>query len=55
MKRFLGIFLTVALTASMLVGCGAKADEPANTDATATEETTEATEETAEATEEAAT
>ena len=36
MKRFLGIFLTVALTASMLVGCGAKADEPANTDATAT-------------------
>ena len=58
MKRFLGIFLTVALTASMLVGCGAKADEPANTDAAATEETTEATEETAEtaeATEEAAT
>ncbi len=55
MKRFLGIFLTVALTASMLVGCGAKADEPANTDATATEETTETTEETAEATEEAAT
>ena len=55
MKKFLGIFLTVALTASMLVGCGAKADEPANTDATATEETTEATEETAEATEEAAT
>ena len=54
MKRFLGIFLTVALTASMLVGCGAKADEPANTDAAATEETTEATEETAEATEEAA-
>lgn len=52
MKRFLGIFLTVALTASMLVGCGAKADEPANTDAAATEETTE---ETAEATEEAAT
>lgn len=47
MKRFLGIFLTVALTASMLVGCGAKADEPANTDAAATEETTEATEETA--------
>ena len=44
MKRFLGIFLTVALTASMLVGCGAKADEPANTDAAATEETTEATE-----------
>ncbi|MDY3254856.1 MAG: BMP family ABC transporter substrate-binding protein [Lachnospiraceae bacterium] len=55
MKKFLGIFLTVALTASMLVGCGAKADEPANTDAAATEETTEATEETAEATEEAAT
>lgn len=55
MKRFLGIFLTVALTASLLVGCGAKADEPANTDAAATEETTEATEETAEATEEAAT
>lgn len=55
MKRLLGIFLTVALTASMLVGCGAKADEPANTDAAATEETTEATEETAEATEEAAT
>ena len=55
MKRFLGIFLTVALTASMLVGCGAKADEPANTDAAATGETTEATEETAEATEEAAT
>ena len=55
MKRFLGIFLTVALTASMLVGCGAKADEPANTDAAATEETTETTEETAEATEEAAT
>ena len=55
MKRFLGIFLTVALTASMLVGSGAKADEPANTDAAATEETTEATEETAEATEEAAT
>ena len=55
MKRFLGIFLTVALTASMLVGCGAKADEPANTDAAATEETTEATEETAEATEEVAT
>lgn len=55
MKRFLGIFLTVALTASMLVGCGAKADEPANTDAAATEETTEATEETAEATEETAT
>ena len=55
MKRFLGIFLTVALTASMLVGCGTKADEPANTDAAATEETTEATEETAEATEEAAT
>ena len=55
MKRFLGIFLTVALTASMLVGCGAKADEPANTDGAATEETTEATEETAEATEEAAT
>ena len=55
MKRFLGIFLTVALTASMLVGCGAKADEPANTDAAATEETTEVTEETAEATEEAAT
>lgn len=55
MKRFLGIFLTVALTASMLVGCGAKADEPANTDAAATEETTEATEETTEATEEAAT
>ena len=55
MKKFLGIFLTVALTASMLVGCGAKADEPANTDATATEETTETTEETAEATEEAAT
>lgn len=55
MKRFLGIFLTVALTASMLIGCGAKADEPANTDAAATEETTEATEETAEATEEAAT
>lgn len=55
MKRFLGIFLTVALTASMLVGCGAKADEPANTDATATEETTETTEETTEATEEAAT
>lgn len=55
MKRFLGIFLTVALAASMLVGCGAKADEPANTDAAATEETTEATEETAEATEEAAT
>ena len=55
MKRFLGIFLTVALTASMLVGCGAKADEPANTDAAATEETTEATGETAEATEEAAT
>ena len=55
MKRFLGIFLTVALTASMLVGCGAKADEPANTDAAATEETTEATAETAEATEEAAT
>ena len=55
MKRFLGIFLTVALTASMLVGCGAKADEPANTDAAATAETTEATEETAEATEEAAT
>ena len=54
MKRFLGIFLTVALTASMLVGCGAKADEPANTDAAATEETTEATEETAEATEETA-
>ena len=47
MKRFLGIFLTVALTASMLVGCGAKADEPANTDAAATEETTEATEEAA--------
>ena len=47
MKRFLGIFLTVALTASMLVGCGAKADEPANTDATATEETAEATEEAA--------
>lgn len=47
MKRFLGIFLTVALTASMLVGCGAKAEEPANTDAAATEETTEATEETA--------
>lgn len=47
MKKFLGIFLTVALTASMLVGCGAKADEPANTDAAATEETTEATEETA--------
>lgn len=55
MKKFLGIFLTVALTASMLVGCGAKADEPANTDAAATEETTETTEETAEATEEAAT
>ena len=55
MKRFLGIFLTVALTASMLVGCGAKADEPANTDAAATEETKEATEETAEATEEVAT
>ena len=55
MKRFLGIFLTVALTASMLVGCGAKANESANTDAAATEETTEATEETAEATEEAAT
>lgn len=55
MKKFLGIFLTVALTASMLVGCGAKADEPANTDAAATEETTEATEETVEATEEAAT
>lgn len=55
MKRFLGIFLTVALTASMLVGCGAKADEPANTDAAATEETTETTEETAEATEETAT
>ena len=55
MKKFLGIFLTVALTASMLVGCGAKADEPANTDAAATEETTEVTEETAEATEEAAT
>lgn len=55
MKKFLGIFLTVALTASMLVGCGAKADEPANTDAAATEETTEATEETAEATEETAT
>ena len=55
MKRFLGIFLTVALTASMLVGCGAKADEPANTDAAATEETTEATEETTEATEETAT
>ena len=54
MKRFLGIFLTVALTASMLVGCGAKADEPANTDAAATEETTEATEETTEATEETA-
>ena len=53
MKRFLGIFLTVALTASMLVGCGAKADEPANTDAAATEETTEATEETAEAATEA--
>lgn len=47
MKRFLGIFLTVALTASMLVGCGAKADEPANTDAAATEETAEATEEAA--------
>ena len=55
MKKFLGIFLTVALTASMLVGCGAKADEPANTDAAATEETTEATEETTEATEETAT
>lgn len=47
MKKFLGIFLTVALTASMLVGCGAKADEPANTDAAATEETAEATEEAA--------
>ncbi|MDO4508580.1 MAG: BMP family ABC transporter substrate-binding protein [Lachnospiraceae bacterium] len=47
MKRFLGIFLTVALTASMLVGCGASATaEPADT-AAATEETAEATEEAA--------
>lgn len=47
MKRFLGIFLTVALTASMLVGCGASATaEPVDT-AAAAEETTEATEEAA--------
>ncbi|MDO4189636.1 MAG: BMP family ABC transporter substrate-binding protein, partial [Lachnospiraceae bacterium] len=38
MKRFLGIFMTVALTASMLVGCGATPAAPA-ADSSAAEST----------------
>ena len=45
MKRFLGIFMTVALTASMFVGCGSQATAPAAPVAeTATEETADAAE-----------
>ena len=50
MRRFLGIFMTVALTASMLVGCGQSAAAPAAAPAA---EATEAADD-AEATEEAA-
>ncbi|MCQ2536647.1 MAG: BMP family ABC transporter substrate-binding protein [Lachnospiraceae bacterium] len=53
MKRLLGIFMTVALTASMLVGCGQSAAAPAaNTSAPAE---AEAAEETADAAEPATT
>ena len=39
MRKFLGIFLTVALTASMLVGCGSSATEEAPAADAAAEET----------------
>jgi len=44
MRKFLGIFATVAIACTMLVGCGSQAKEEAApaTEATATEETAEA-------------
>jgi len=48
MKRFLGIFVTVAMVATMLVGCGAT-ESAAPADTAATEEKAEATETTEDA------
>ncbi len=53
-KKLLGAFLSVAMTASLLVGCGGGASAPATTDSNETTEAPAAAEETKEETTEAA-